>query len=216
MICLPPLLSVAYKPSTGPGGNRPDGWGAASRRELSSRHCRDLGRGLLPPGCWQFGAEPSGRPLVVDGEGAPGPDVSFSHSGDWAAAAISFHGRVGIDLEVPRPGRRYLAIAEAYLSEAERRAVAAEGEAALLAFWTMREAVAKLGGGGLAEALSLDGTGLAEGRNGTCRSDSWVLAHRDFGPIHMAVAWAGGNSVPAAGDLLLEGLGTAFGNARLP
>lgn len=81
-------------------------------------------------------------------------------------------------------------MARAYFSPAEIEVVAAEGESALLAFWTMREAIAKMSGGGVPEALAVDGTALLEARNCTCSTADWVVAHRTQGGIHLAVAWS--------------------------
>lgn len=119
-------------------------------------------------------------------------------------------GRIGIDLETPRLGRDNQAMAEAFFSPAECNAVAAEGERALLAFWTMREAVAKLSGEGLAAALAQDGTMLISGRNSICFGQGkdlpWVLAHRDLGAYHLAVAWAPDPLPPDTAQILMRAM----------
>lgn len=163
-------------------------------RQLQFLQARLLARSLLPPGPWRIEADRNGRPLVVGEDGMPGPDLSITHSGPWVMAATAPWGRIGIDVETSRPGRDPQAIAQAFLSEPERTAVAERGEAALLAFWTMREAIAKLSGGGMAEALALDGASLIAGRDATCHGASgplpWVLAHRDCGTFQIALAWS--------------------------
>ncbi|WP_173980334.1 4'-phosphopantetheinyl transferase superfamily protein [Magnetospirillum sp. UT-4] len=151
---------------------------------------------MLPPGAWRIEADADGRPLVVGGDGSRGPDLSLSHSGAWVAAALAGQGRVGVDVETLRPGRDARGIADAWLSQPERRAVAAEGQGALLAFWCMREAVAKAIGGGLAEALGLDGAILPEGRGGSCGTSTWVVAHRQAQDLHIALAWSGPGLAP--------------------
>jgi len=163
--------------------------GRLARRRWQTAEARSLALGLLPAEeNWRIEAEADGRPVLRDSRGGHGPDLSLAHSGGWIAAAVAKRGRIGIDLETPRPGRDPLRLAAAYFSAAESRLVAAEGEAALLALWTMREAIAKASGGGLAHALSLDGTALIAGRNGHCHLEGWRVAHRDLGGAHLAVA----------------------------
>jgi phosphopantetheinyl transferase len=159
-------------------------------------------RALLPPGNWRIGVDSQGRPMSMNAAGAPGPDLSISHSGVWVAAAAVEHGRIGIDLETPRPGRDVQGIAGRFFSEGERKVVAEEGEAALLAFWTMREAVSKLSGNGVAEALGLDGTPFPLGRNSSCSGGDWVLAHRDCDVFQIAVAWSASPLPPEAARML--------------
>ncbi len=172
----------------------PFGSEARRRQFLETRR---LARSLLPPGRWDIGADKDGRPLILP---AGAGDLSLSHAGGWAAAALVGGGRVGIDIEVARAGRDVRILAERFLSPAECRVVAAEGQPAFLAFWTMREAVSKLWGRGLAEALALDGSILPAGRNSRCAGLSqgrpWVMAHRQLGEVQLALAWAPPDSVP--------------------
>ena len=206
--CPPPRLSVAALTTKTSAelirnGIEPDPAlppHAIEQRRRQFLHGRLLARQLLSPGSWRIERDGDGRPVVRAADGARGPDLSISHSGGWVAAALAAHGRVGIDVETPRRMSDAGSIAEAYLSPAERRAVMVEGEPALLAFWTMREAIAKLAGGGIAVALALDGAALPGGRDATCRGDGttgpWVMAHRDCGTFQIAVAW----SAPALPD----------------
>ena len=202
-----PCLSVApldSKPLLGPPGNRAEA--GEGRRVRQSRQCRHLALGLLPAGEWTIGAEANGRPLVIDGQGRAGPDLSLSHSGHWLAAAVCPRGRVGVDVETPRPGRDRAGLARAWLSAAEQARVAAEGEAALLAFWTMREAIGKLSGDGLALALAVDGAALAAARDGVCQGANgtlaWTVAHGRREGLHLALAWAAEHPAPWHGPAL--------------
>lgn len=183
-------------------------------RGRQSSHARALAHELLPPGDWKIESDRDGRPIVTDADGLAGPDLSISHSGRWVAAALAEHGRIGVDVEVPRPGRNALGIARAYLSEGERDAVAKDGEPALLAFWTMREAIAKLSGGGLPRALALDGAPLLDGRDAVCFGPGapcpWVVAHRTHGGVHMAIAWSIPTPPPTTGAMLSTLLEAAF------
>lgn len=190
-------------------------------RAASQHHChehrrlqflqgRRSARDLLPAGQWRIEADPDGRPLVLAEDGSRGPDLSISHSGAWVAAALAERGRVGIDVEIPRHHRSPQAIADSYLSAAERRAVAMDGEPALLAFWTMREAIAKLSGGGLAAALALDGAALPLGRNACCGGAEWVVAHRDCGAFQIAMAWSASPLPDQAAAMLAAALDAAL------
>jgi NAD(P)-dependent dehydrogenase (short-subunit alcohol dehydrogenase family)/phosphopantetheinyl transferase/acyl carrier protein len=100
----------------------------------------------------------SGEPYV-EIDGAPGPRVSITHSGERAAAVAS-HARVGVDLETI--AARHPSFAREWFSEAERARWAAD-PAGLTAAWCVKEAVLKALGEGMAlnpreiEVLSLDG-----------------------------------------------------------
>ena len=106
-------------------------------------------------GHWLLGKQPDGRPIAVGPSLGQAPAVSISHSGNWAAAAVISEGMVGIDIEVPRRPRNVEALAEVF-SDVERAVIAVDGEPALLAFWTIREAMAKANGGDIADALKID------------------------------------------------------------
>ena len=148
-----PRLSVAKLDNTSLSalsGNADDKGGGrnSGHRRRQSLMGRTLAQNLLPPGEWRIvaesaGGESAGRPVVLGPDGMPGPDLSISHSGQWVAAAMAQEGRIGIDVETPRAGRNCLGMAQAYFSQAECNVVEAEGQPALLAFWTMREAIAK-------------------------------------------------------------------------
>ncbi len=202
MIAIPRefLLRVAVVRADGWDGGRL--WRAATpgdRRDALARPWarrmrfllgRALIRHLLPVPGWRIAADASGRPRLA----APGWDVSFSHSGRFVAVAVVRGGAVGVDVEAKRPRPNAQAVAEAYFSKPECRAVRRGGGDALLAFWTMREAVGKGCGAGLSAALGLDGGPLAKGRGRVrfvaASGRDWIVGHRDLGGCHLAVAWA--------------------------
>jgi len=192
-------------PSTAPGNNHSERGGPARNlRRRQSAEAWTQAVTLLPDGTWTKEIGAGGRPLFMDGLGRPGPDVSISHSQDWYAAATVAEGRVGIDVEATGRCRDWRAMARAYLSPEELCAVERDGEAAFLAFWTLREAVAKLGGDGLAAALALDGATIVAGRDGSCGADGWVAAHRRLDGADLAIAWAPGSVRNGAEKLLNE------------
>lgn len=129
----------------------------------------------------------AGRPFL---RGVPGVDVSLSHSGGWAAAAVGLGCRVGLDIE---PWQRAIG-PDAFaflLTGAERARIAAlapdEAAAAreLLRCWTLREAVLKADGSGLlAEEDAIRAIG--EGRYPHGRR--WHVRHWAAGPGWLALA----------------------------
>jgi phosphopantetheinyl transferase len=141
---------------------------------------------------WRLTRDPNGRPVAQHPDGGIAPEISLSHSGRWAACAVASTGSIGIDIEVPN-GRRDANGIASFLSDTERMAVAREGEAALLDFWTMREALAKASGGTVLNALALDGSGLIAARN---RVSPQSIDGRDYAigqlaqaAFHIAIAW---------------------------
>lgn len=143
-------------------------------------------RGLLAatagmaPGGWRFAAGASRRPLVWRTDGGSAPSISLSHSGGWAACAASEAGPVGIDIEIHRPRRDIQGMAEAAFGAAECRQALSGGIPAFYRIWTLREALAKARGAGLAQAADrIDrvagferGAGLAD-----IGGERWWLAH---------------------------------------
>lgn len=113
------------------GGEAPAGGSAAARGEAA-------GGALI-----ELGAGENGKPRL-----AAGPErLSFnlSHSGDLALIAIAPGGlEVGIDVELLRPRRNLVGLAERRLSPADAAAVAAAPEAdrepPFYAAWTRHEA----------------------------------------------------------------------------
>lgn len=104
-----------------------------------------------------------GRPcLLVDG--APSPvSLSLSHSGDWVAVALATM-PVGIDVEVSRRERDFVALARFAFSpgEAERllRMDQAQRAGAFRVLWTLKEARGKRSGEGLLPARARRVTAL--------------------------------------------------------
>jgi len=99
----------------------------------------------------------SGEPYLKFPEGSKRPlQISISHSGLWCACLISNADEPsGIDLESVNIKRNYLRIAEHYFSPIEIERVKEFGAGAFYKLWTAKEAIAKLQGKGLSEALQL-------------------------------------------------------------
>lgn len=160
---------------------------ALRRRGAASLLARAVLRALLAEvtgrADWSVRVDARGKPWLADG-----PAVSLSHSGGMVAAAVAESGELGIDIERHRH-RDLAALAAAAFGPREQAAVAAGGTAAFFRIWTLREALAKATGAGLAEAadgLDQVADGLAEG---CWQAGPWCLAHlRPTADYSLAVA----------------------------
>lgn len=108
----------------------------------------------IPSASLEFDRKEHGKPYLAN---APSPIYfNLSHSGNFAALAVSTLGEMGIDIETIRP-RNFLAIAERYFHSDELTQLLAtpETEQAQLFFklWTLKEAFFKATGGGIASGL---------------------------------------------------------------
>jgi phosphopantetheinyl transferase len=113
-------------------------------RELLGRYC-----GMAPSEI-DLAHGSHGRPWVSNACGAV--DFSLSHSGDWAAVAVSKDGWVGIDLE-RSDGPGWQDLIPTTMTAAEQHQLAATPAALrasrFFAHWTAKEAFMKLNGLGL-------------------------------------------------------------------
>ena len=117
-----------------------------------------------------------GKPIVC---GASMRHVSIAHTGNLVAAAASAIGPVGIDVEHRDPARDLNRLALAAFGPAECQAVASHGVSAFYRVWTLREAISKATGDGMALVADridrvpicmMDGSLVAAG-------DEWLFAH---------------------------------------
>ena len=161
-----------------------DKFSGARRRSLLARAL--LRRMLvhttgIPLRGWVFEAQPSGRLIVQNASCGRVPSISLSHSGGWVAVAVSDAGAIGIDIEVHRPHRNFNGIAAAAFGPDEQWLVAADGAAGFYRIWTLKEAIAKASGEGI--AMVADRTDrVANGpKEGVWRvsigATPWLLAH---------------------------------------
>ena len=104
--------------------------------------------------CRQCGASDHGKPRL--GAAGTGVEFSLSHSGARVVLAVARDVAVGVDVERLNRQRDFAALAPAVLSGAEQLAVAAlpdaERAAAVLRYWTRKEALLKATGDGLGVA----------------------------------------------------------------
>lgn len=145
-----------------------------------------------------FVAGPYGKPeLAPAGEGPP-IGFNISHTEGLAACALSAHHEVGIDVEASgRCVRGALLLARHHFTRREAEALAAlpaaDQATSFLTTWTMKEAVVKATGMGL--ALALDSfTADAEGNAVTFANAArhgqraWFLRQLSLPRHHLAVA----------------------------
>ena len=131
--------------------------------EDAQRHLlgRALARRALAP---LLGCAPPDIPLGLAAAGKPGlaagtPAFNLSHAGDWVLCALAGTGRLGIDVEVPRPLADREAVVARILAPAERPAWDAlppgARDAAFLRTWTRKEAWLKALGVGIGHATDV-------------------------------------------------------------
>ena len=166
-------------------GSEPESAGREAhqrRHRLAHALLHDLLDRELGPRSWRVTADTEGKLQLTRSDGAPG-GVSLTHGGRLVGAALSRTGAIGLDIEPHDAHRNVEAAARYAFGAAERTQVAAGGLPAFYRIWTLREAIGKATGQGL--ALATDGIDRippepAEG----CwadRSGDWLLLHRYVG-----------------------------------
>lgn len=146
-----------------------------------------LGRFLLSsvvggdPGQWRFVVDPQGKPEVLWSADAPRPRLNLSHTRGLAAAALTFDHDVGIDVESLDRRVDGLSLAKRFFSTAEHQALLRadpqQSKRDFLCLWTLKEAVVKANGKGIAGQMSaftvtLDPLGVDFANDGSGR---WLL-----------------------------------------
>ena len=130
----------------------------------------------LGGGEWSIETDARGKPLA---RGASVRHISIAHTGNIVAAAASAVGPIGIDVEYRDPARDLNSLALAAYGPAECQAVATHGVSAFYRIWTLREAISKVTGTGMALVTDridrvptdmMDGSLVAAG-------DDWLFAH---------------------------------------
>lgn len=113
--------------------------------------------GGLPAAAWRFATGPHGKPRIDPALGQDALSFNLSHTKGLVACAITLEDEIGIDVELMEPRRSELDIAEHYFSAAEvallRAMPAARHARTFFRLWTLKEALIKTTGEGLARAL---------------------------------------------------------------
>ena len=155
---------------------------------------RDLGRTLASQLLRAFGdpertihTDDRGKPIV---HGQPERHISIAHSGAVIAAAASTIGPIGIDVECHKT-RDLNGLALAAFGPIECAAVATSGVSAFYRIWTLREAISKATGDGMALATDRIDRVPAAMNDGkmVAIEDGWFIAHELIAPaLSMALA----------------------------
>lgn len=134
---------------------------------------------------WTISHDSTGK-LRMTAPGMADVEGSVSHSGARVACAVSRVGPIGIDIEAHRP-RAYDAIARYGFGRDEQALVGRFGARAFYRIWTLREAMGKATGEGL--ALATDGIDRVEPApeegcwvSQPAQGPSWRLAHEFIEP----------------------------------
>ena len=125
---------------------------------------------------WTIETDARGKPLAC----GPGTrHVSIAHSRSIVAAAASAVGPIGIDIEYLDAARDLDRLACAAYGVEERRSVASQGASAFYRIWTVREAISKATGDGMALVADRLDRVPASMRDGAFVSASgdWLIAH---------------------------------------
>jgi phosphopantetheinyl transferase len=176
---------------TAQSGIRRPGAEQARAGHVARAALRQLLRRRHPGVDWTFAADARGKLFATSGSGHEGPAVSISHTRGWVACAVADH-PVGIDIEAHRP-RDHAAIAEYAFGARENALVRSAGVAGFYRIWTVREAISKATGDGLAlvtDARDRADEGPDVGRWTTSSEQgTWLLAHMRPAPsVSAAIA----------------------------
>jgi 4'-phosphopantetheinyl transferase len=157
-----------------------------------------LGRLLArEPASFRFDRTEDGKPFL---EG--GPSFNIAHSGPWVLIGVAAGGRLGVDVEVPRPIRDLDSLIRTVFSTEEIAELetypATERAQTFFRGWTRKEAYLKGVGGGLTIPLKTISVSLArDPGNVLLRADTgsdggsefWVRSLLDIPDAEAALAW---------------------------
>lgn len=213
------MLAVAYRniirASAGSTGSASEGERkdfARSDRRMQRRMQRSATNSLLgdllardagyPVSNWQLIENAYGKPILVTSDGPNAIDVSLSHSGSLAAAAITDLGAIGVDIEYRAPARSISEIAAYAFGPQEQQAAQSGGLADFYRIWTLREALAKACGIGFPMLADRRDYFAEAPTAGTWQSEidgrRWLFSTEELpGDYAIGVAIAPTGSIPA-------------------
>ncbi len=169
----------------------------ADRRSYVAGHA--LMRAMLSsrvpvsPADWRFAEGAHGKPEAVMPPGAPPLRVNLSHARGMAAVALAVGHEVGVDVERRERGDLTLELAERFFAPSEVVALRALPDDrrtdGLFAVWTLKEAVIKALGRGLAMpldsfAVDWEPPGVTFAPGASAATD-WLLRRFRPGPAHV-------------------------------
>lgn len=150
----------------------------------------------LPPAQVPLTQTDRGKPILTGV--AEGIKFNVSHSGHVVLIALNQHDEIGVDVEAVRPMSDTIAIAKRFFAKVEQVALSALPEAerteGFFALWTLKEAVLKATGQGIAEMFA--GTEVTCAAEATLRrlpghpdaAAQWSLCQFRPSPNYLAAA----------------------------
>lgn len=146
---------------------------------------------------WRFEATPHGKPFLR----SPPRDLRFSlsHTRGMAVVAIALALDVGVDVEGASAARDALSVAEKFFAPQEAALIGAEDDVAMrndlfLSIWTLKEAIVKADGRGLARNLDSFVVSLSPLRHTSDAAENFALARWRRGGFHIAAAARSGDA----------------------
>ncbi len=148
----------------------------------------------VAPADWRFETTPHGKPFLA----SPPRDLRFSlsHTRGMAAVAIALSLDVGVDVEGSSGARDALGVAERFFAPREAALICAEADAVarneiFLSIWTLKEAIVKADGRGLACSLDSFVVSLSPLRVMGVADENFSLAQWRRDDFHLAAAARG-------------------------
>lgn len=177
------------------------------RRLFLLAHC--LARGVLSryadvhPRDWAFAGNADGKPEIVAPAGRPPLRFNLSHSGGVAVCGVTLGNEIGVDVEDTRRAVDALGLSRRYFAPGEAADVAGwenpQRLTRFFAYWTVKEAVLKACGTGIAGGLAGfevrfadDGSvgirvreGVAEKLRSRIAPDEWTIHQQSLTEHHL-------------------------------
>ncbi|WP_246657268.1 4'-phosphopantetheinyl transferase superfamily protein [Methylocystis sp. B8] len=174
----------------------------ADRRAYVAAHAllrarlSDRAKGIAPAE-WRFGATSHGKPFLFSPP--VGLDFSLSHTRGMVAVAIAQGYDVGVDVESFAKPRDALKVAERFFAPEEAALVRSKFDPAsqsevFFAIWTLKEAVLKADGRGLARGLDSFVVSLSPLAVSSESEETYALAQWRRGGFFIAAAARGGEA----------------------
>lgn len=112
----------------------------------------------ISPSAWQFSATAEGKPELAAPAGCPPLRFNLSHSGGVAVCGVTLRREIGVDVEDTRRAVDALGLSRRYFAPGEAAEIARcagpQRRQRFFAIWTIKEAVLKACGTGIAGGLA--------------------------------------------------------------
>jgi len=164
-------------------------WLQSDRREFIAAHA--LVRTMLtyygnqPAAAWRFSTDEYGKPEIASYSGHSELRFNLAHTRGLVAAAVTSHGRVGIDVEKIDRAKSDFAVAEEFFAPAElgllRQVPDADWPIWFFRLWTLKEAYIKAIGTGISTplqsfAFAFDPIRISFASSATGQTKDWHFA----------------------------------------